>query len=113
MAVAKSALQSALVGDAGYIVRISSLMATIAKQVNGEDPSTAPRKAYAKKVLNGSRTEAAKVVEFLIRTDNFVGEDIEIAPFGSGFAVTMPGLDDADALSQIFTVWDTLVTLFG
>lgn len=112
MAVAKSALQSALVGDAGFIVRLQSLMATIAKQVQAEDPGTAPRRSYAAKILNDARGNAAKAAQYLIMTDNFIGQTIEIAPFGSGFAVTI-ATADADALSQIFSVWDTLVTLFG
>ncbi len=112
MAVETSSLRTALVSDAGFIGRLQSLMATIAVQVLNENPGTAPRKAYASKVLNGPRAAATSAAPYLVLTDNFVGQPITIEPLGSGFAVTT-ATTDADALSQIFTVWDSLVTLFG
>lgn len=107
-----SSLRTALTSDAGFINRMQSLMATIAVQVKAENPGTAPRKAYADKVLRSPRPEAIVASPYLILTDNFVAEPITIEPIGSGFAVLI-ATSDAAALSQIFTVWDTLVTLFG
>ena len=112
MAATTSSLRTALATDAGFINRLESLMSTIAVQVNAENPGTAPRRAYASKVLRSPRSEASAAAQYLITTDNFVNQPITIEPLGSGFAVLI-ATADADALSQIFTVWDTLVALFG
>ncbi len=114
MAVDTSALRTALAKDVGFIGRLQSLFSTIAVQVLAENsgPNLVARQAYAKKVLNNPQQEASKSASYIITTDNFVGQVITITPLGSVFSVSI-ATADADAVSQIFTVWDRLASLFG
>lgn len=114
MAVERSLLVTALVQDAGFIGRLSSLLSQIAYQVSLENSggNLAARQDFAKKVLQSPRGYADKTASYLVRTDNFAGQTIEISPMGSGFAVTI-ATADADAVGQIFAKWDDLAELFG
>lgn len=110
--MADPVLQQWAATDAGVLNRLAGLLCQIAKQVEDENPGTTPRKAYASKVLNDGFGAAAKAAMYLFNTDNFVGQTITIYPSGSGVMTTLSAAD-ADAKSQIFSAWDTLVTLFG
>lgn len=114
MAVARSLLVTALVTDAGFLGRLASLLGQIAYQVQQETTgdNLAARKAFAKLVLGSPSAYAARSAQYIARTDNFAGQDIEIAPLGSGFSVTIATVD-ADATGQIFAKWDELAGLFG
>lgn len=114
MAVERSLLVTALVQDAGFINRLQALLSKIAFQelarTMGGDLEV--DQAFAAKVIAAPRTYATNMAPYLMNTDNFVGEDIEIAPAGSGFTITI-ATTDAAAESQIFTVWTDLAELFG
>lgn len=113
--VSRPAMENALVNDAGFIARLDGFLtksATVVLVESGGTSNHAARLAFAKKVLQGSRSYAIRAAGYIIHTDNFEGQTIQISPFGSGFAVTIATVD-ADAAGQIFAVWDTLADLFG
>lgn len=100
--------QNGLAKDAGFLGRLSGLMAEIGKEkldANAND-------AYAKKVLNDPFGSAQKAALYILQTDNFVGSTITVSYGGSGVIGTI-ATADADARSQISTVWATLAALFG
>lgn len=100
--------QNGLSKDAGFLGRYAGLLAQIAKEkivANDTD-------AYAKKVLNDPFGAAAKSALYILQTDNFVGQAITVAFGGSGVIATI-ATPDADARSQISSVWTTLTALFG
>lgn len=113
--ISRASMENALVTDAGFISRVSAMFVLNAVAVlneNGGTANHAARAAFATKVLQTPRTYAERAAGYLIHTDNFEGQVIQITPLGSGFAVTI-ATPDADASGQIFAVWNTLVTLFG
>lgn len=113
--VSRASMEDALVHDAGFVARLSAMLVLNSVAVlneNGGTANHAARLAFATKVLQDPRSYAARAAGYLIHTDNFEGQTIQITPLGSGFAVTIATLD-SDASGQIFAVWNTLVTLFG
>lgn len=113
--VSRPSMENALVNDAGFIARIDGFLTKSATVVLVESMGTTnhtARLAFAKKVLQGSRAYAIRAAGYIIHTDNFEGQVIQISPFGSGFAVTIATTDD-NAAGQIFDKWDTLADLFG
>lgn len=100
--------QNGLARDAGFLGRYAGLLAQIGKEklvANADD-------AYAKKVLNDPFGAAQKSALYILQTDNFVAATILVAFGGSGVIATI-STADADARSQISTVWATLAALFG
>jgi hypothetical protein len=100
--------QNGLSKDAGFLGRLAGLMAEIGKEkldANAND-------AYAKKVLNDPFGSAQKAALYVLQTDNFVAQPIVVSFGGSGIIATI-ATTDADARSQISTVWSTLAALFG
>lgn len=100
--------QNGLSKDAGFLGRLAGLMAEIAKEKLDGNASD----AYAKKVLRNSFAEAQNAALYLLQTDNFVGATITVSFGGSGIIATI-STADADAKSQISSVWATLTSLFG
>lgn len=106
--MADATQQNGLARDAGFLGRVAGLMAQIAKEKldgNAND-------AYAKKVLNDPFGSAQRAALYLLQTDNFIGKVITVAFGGSGIIATI-ATTDAEAQSQISTVWATLAALFG
>lgn len=113
--VSRASYENALVNDSGFIARLDGFITKAATAVLAEDPGTsnhAARLAFAQKVLRGSRAFAIQSAGYLIHTDNFEGQTIQITPLGSGFVVTIATIDD-NAYGQIFSVWSTLAVLYG
>lgn len=113
--VSRASVENALVTDGGFISRISAMLVLNAVAVLNESGGTsnhAARAAFATKVLQTPRAYAERAAGYIIHTDNFEGQVIQITPLGSGFAVTIATVD-ADASGQIFAVWNTLTSLFG
>lgn len=113
--IARSSYENALANDAGFISNLDGLITKAATAIRLESGGTtnhSARLAFANKVLQGSRAYAARMAGYVIHLDNFEGQTIQIAPLGSGFAVTIATTYD-NAYGNIFAVWDALAELFG